>query len=132
MRESNPPNLKQSFDYRDSWPRSAVTHGRIWHAWLPCRVCTFMWLLHNEGLPLGSCLTKMAIDGSYKLCTQAPIETARHAFIDCPQVTRAWKQFTNLRRLHNLPLLQFTLANILEGALLTRRDLNRSIFSYNC
>lgn len=62
----------------------------------------------------------------------APIETTRHAFIDRPQVTRAWAQFNSLRHLHDLPMMQFTPADILEGAMLTYTNLHRSKFSNNC
>lgn len=98
-------------------------YSRIWHQWLPRRVNTFLWLLQNEGLPLGSWLEKMTIDGSCKLCVTSPIETARHAFIDCPLVARAWMQFNKLRTKHQCSQLQYDPADILEGASLNRPGL---------
>lgn len=92
----------------------------------------FMWILHTEGLPIGTWLEKMAIDGSYKLCTTAPIETARHAFIECQEVKKAWIQFNHLRRIHNLPQLHLTPTDILEGAQLTSIDLMVRMFSNTC
>lgn len=44
----------------------------------------------------------MNIEGSCKLCILAPIESARHAFIDCPTISGAWTQYNNLGTvLHN-------------------------------
>jgi len=95
-------------------------YDRLWHPWLPKKVSMFMWMLHNAGLPLGSWLNQMDIEEECKLCYLAPLETTRHAFIDCEEVREAWVHFNNLRAVHNLPRLQFTPADILEGRILAR------------
>jgi len=104
----------------------------MWHQWIPKKVNTLLWLLHTEGLPLGSWLTKIGVDGSCKLCLTAPIETARHAFIDCPIVSRAWVQYNILRDKHDLPQLQFMPEDILEGASPNRAGLERLKYNNLC
>lgn len=66
----------QAKGYTDSeWKH---THLHLWHQWLPRKVSSFLWLMHNEGLPIGSWLATMKIDGACKICTTSPTETARH------------------------------------------------------
>lgn len=93
---------------------------------------TFLWLLHSEGLPLGDWLAKMDIEGSCKLCTTSPTETARHAFIDCTAVSQAWVQYNRLRQVHNLPQIHCTPGEILEGIAFTRTELTINCFSKSC
>jgi len=91
------------------------TYSRMWHGWLPKKVSTFLWLLQIEGLPLGSWLARMDIEGSCKMCTQAPLETAQHAFVECQEVKRAWIQYNMLRSRHPLPPIQLPVESIIEG-----------------
>lgn len=101
----------------------------MWHPWLPQKVCTFLWLLHAQGLPLESWLNTMDLDGSCKLCATAPIETARHAFIECSATCAAWTHYNRLRLQHHMPVLQLTPADILEGDTLTVAELTAQHFS---
>lgn len=91
-----------------------------------------MWLLHAEGLPLGSWLAKMDLDGTCKLCDQGSLETAQHAFFECTAVKTAWEQFNQLRQTHSLPQLTYSAADILDGQALANPNLTVRKFSNPC
>jgi hypothetical protein len=65
----------------------------LWHNARPRKVGTLIWLMLNQGLPVGTWLQLMGIDPGCKLCNLNPEESALHCLLECPAAQSAWKAF---------------------------------------
>ena len=63
---------------------------RIWHPWVPRKICAMTWLTLAEGLPIGSWRHKAGWESHCRVCNAPGIETAEHALRTCAVVARAW------------------------------------------
>ena len=77
--------------------------NRIWHPYLPRKVSAMQWLILTEGLPVGAWRERIGLPSSYQLCPIPTRETLQHAFKDCPELSRIWELYRNLRRKIDLP-----------------------------
>ena len=75
--------------------------NRIWHPYLPRKVSAMQWLVLTEGLPVGAWRERIGLSNDCQLCPHPTNETLQHAFMDCPEVRKAWELFRNTRRVQN-------------------------------
>lgn len=71
--------------------------ARVWHSWLPRKVASMHWLFLAGGLPIGAWRSQAGWDGQCRVCNDAAVETAEHAFMKCPILQPAWTYLNNLR-----------------------------------
>ena len=77
--------------------------NRIWHPYLPRKVSAMQWLILTEGLPVGAWRERLRLPSECQLCPAHPRETLQHAFMECPEISRAWSLFRKTRRSAGLP-----------------------------
>jgi hypothetical protein len=86
-----------SFIQRLNLQNSTVTQviAKIWHNSRPRKVGTFIWLILNRGLLVGTWLQCMGILPTCKVCTEAP-KSLQHCLFECPLTKRAWEAFYHI------------------------------------
>ena len=77
--------------------------NRIWHPYLPRKVSAMQWLILTEGLPVGAWRERLKLPSECQLCPEHSRETLQHAFMECPEISRAWSLFRNTRSSAGLP-----------------------------
>jgi hypothetical protein len=68
----------------------------MWHNTRPRKVGAFIWLILNNGLPVGTWLQIMGIPATCKVCDQGLQESAQHCFMECIPAQQAWKAFRSV------------------------------------
>ena len=89
--------------------------NRIWHPYLPRKVSAMQWLVLTEGLPVGAWRERIGLSNDCQLCPHPTNETLQHAFMDCPEVRKAWELFRNTRRAAELPPTYHSWKHISRG-----------------
>jgi exonuclease III len=91
--------------------------NRIWHPYLPRKVSAMQWLILTEGLPVGAWREKLGLSNECQLCEEHPRETLQHAFQTCPEISRVWDLFRDLRHRAGLSPAYHSWKDISRGLL---------------
>lgn len=81
----------QGLNLRNYTPAQMI--ACLWHNTHPHKVGTLIWLLLNQGLPVGTWLQLMGIDLVCQVCNLNAEESARHCLLECPAAQSAWRGF---------------------------------------
>ncbi|KAG0595718.1 hypothetical protein M758_UG191600 [Ceratodon purpureus] len=84
-------------------PQISKVVARLWHPWVPRKICSMHWLILNEGLPIGTWRHKAGWESTCRVCRAPEVETAEHALMRCPTVAPAWQYYADLRGEAHLP-----------------------------
>ena len=93
----------------------ATFFNRIWHPYLPRKVSAMQWLILAEGLPVGAWRERLGLPNNCQLCPAQSKETLQHAFQECPEISKAWELFRQLRQAAGLPPSYHTWHDISRG-----------------
>lgn len=71
--------------------------NRIWHPHLPRKVSAMQWLILTKGLPVGAWRERIGLASACQICPTQDRETLQHSFLECTEVSQAWRLFRNTR-----------------------------------
>jgi hypothetical protein len=96
-RTTHTPNILtfiQGLNLRNSTTPQVI--ARIWHNARPRKVGKLIWLIFNQGLPMGTWLQLMGIPPHCKVNDLGVEESPQHYLLECPMAQRAWEAYKRI------------------------------------